>query len=241
MLIKMASKNYKDELDDVFKKFDVFAKANQYYRQEKDKIEAATKASINNSVSASSASDEKKQELLSDARENADKAADILLQLHHRLIDDYGRFWRQDIVTHQFFATPEQEIVEAFSLLAALNQAPIPTKTINFQMREPDEYEKIKASLTVSGQPYVFGLLDCVGELSRVIQDSLKNNQTEFLKLIFKQMEEMYTELDLFKEFPNRKDPLIKTKDLANLKHRIDICGSQVNRCRTLLQNKGIL
>ena len=63
MLIKMASKNYKDELDDVFKKFDVFAKANQYYRQEKDKIEAATKASINQAVSASSASDEKKQEL----------------------------------------------------------------------------------------------------------------------------------------------------------------------------------
>ena len=104
----MASKNYKSELDDVFKKFNVFAKANQHYRQEKDKIEAATKASINNSVSASSASNEKKQELLSDAQENADKAADILLQLHHRLIDDYGRFWRQDIVTHQFFATAEQ-------------------------------------------------------------------------------------------------------------------------------------
>ena len=237
----MASKNYKDELDDVFKKFDVFAKARQHLRHEEAKISDATKASINNSVSASSASGEKRQELLSDARENADKAANILLQLHHRLIDDYGRFWRQDIVTHQFFATPEQEIVEAFSLLAALNQAPIPTKTINFRMREPDKYGKIKASLTVSGQPYVFGLLDCVGELDRILHDSLKNNQKEFLKRIFKQMESLYAELERFKEFPNRKDPLIKTKDLANLKHRIDICGSQVHRCRTLLQNKGIL
>ena len=241
----MASKNYKDELDDVFKKFDVFAKANQYYRQEKDKIEAATKASINNSVSASSASNEKKQELLSDAQENADKAADILLQLHHRLIDDYGRFWRQDIVTHLFFATPEQEIVEAFSLLAALNQKPIPTKTINFRMREPGEFERSEASLTVSGEAYVFGLLDCIGELARVIQDSPKNNQIEFLKRIFKQMEELYIKLERFKEFPNRTDPKYeethKTKNFAHLKARIDTCGGQVRRCKQLLRDSGIL
>ena len=83
-LIKMVSKNFKTELDDVFKKFDVFAKAKQHLRHEEDKISNATTASINNSVSASSASGEKRQELLSDARENADKAAEILLQLHHR-------------------------------------------------------------------------------------------------------------------------------------------------------------
>ena len=237
----MVSKNFKSELDDVFKKFDVFAKARQHLRHEEDKISNATTASINNSVSAGSASVEKRQELLSDAKENADKAADILLQLHRRLADDYGRFWRQDIITHQLFAIPEQEIIEAFSLLAALNQEPIPTRTITFRMQEPDEYGKIRASLTVSPEPYVFGLLDCVGELDRILHDSLKNNQKQFLKQILKKMEEMYTELERFKEFPNRKDPLIKTKDLANLKHRIDICGSQVHRCRTLLQNKGIL
>ena len=222
----MASKNYKSELDDVFKKFNVFAKARQHLRHEEGKISDATKASINNSVSASGASGEKRQELLSDARENADKAAEILLQLHHRLIDDFGRFWRQDLITQQQYGIPEQEI---------------PTRTITFRMREPDEYGKIKASLTVSGQPYVFGLLDCVGELDRILHDSLKNNQKKFLKQILKKMEEMYTKLERFKEFPNRKDPLIKTKDLANLKHRIDVCGGQVHRCRTLLQNKGIL
>ena len=237
----MASKNYKSELNDVFKKFDVFEKASQYLRHTSTEIQNATKKAINQAVSASSASDEKRQELLSDARENADKAAEILLQLHHRLIDDYGRFWRQDLITHQLSAIPEQEIIEAFSILAILNQKPIPTRTINFQMRDPDEYGKIKASLTVSGQPYVFGLLDCVGELDRILHDSLKNNQKEFLKQILKKMEEMYTELERFKEFPNRKDPLIKTKSLANLKNRIDVCGGQIHRCRTLLQNKGIL
>lgn len=237
----MASKNYKSELDDVFKKFDVFAKASQYREHEKDKISLATRASINNSVSASSISGEKRQDLLSDARENADKAAELLLKLHQRLVEDYGRFWRRDLITHQLFYIPEQEIIEAFSVLAVLNQAPIPMRTINFRMREPDDYGKIRASLTVSGEPYVFGLLDCVGELERIIQDSLKNNQKEFLKQIFKKMEELYTKLERFKEFPNRKDPKIKTKDYANLKHRIDMCGNQVNRCRVLLQGNGIL
>ena len=237
----MVSKNFKSELDDIFGRFDDFTKAKQHISRESIEITNATKASIDNAVSACSASGEKRQELLSDARENADKAAEILLQLHHRLIDDYGRFWRQDLITHQLSAIPEQEIVEAFSILAILSQKPIPTRTINFQMREPDEYGKIKASLTVSGQPYVFGLLDCVGELDRILHDSLKNNQKEFLKQILKKMEEMYAKLERFKEFPNRKDPLIKTKSLANLKNRLDVCGGQVHRCRTLLQNKGIL
>ena len=252
----MVSKNFKTELDDVFKKFDVFAKAKQHLRHEEDKISNATTASINKAVSAGSASVEKRQELLSDAQENADKAADILLQLHRRLADDYGRFWRQDIITHQLFAIPEQEIIEAFSLLAALNQEPIPTRTITFRIRKPGKYEKPEATLTVSGEAYVFGLLDCIGELSRIIQDSQKNNQTEFLKRIFKQMESLYTELERFKEFPNRKDPnridpnrkdpnrkdtAIKTRDHANLKFRIDTCGGQVRRCRKLLQDRGIL
>ena len=237
----MVSKNFKTELDDVFKKFDVFAKARQYLRHEEDKISNATTASINNSVSAGSASVEKRQELLSDARENADKAADILLQLYHRLADDYGRNWRRDLITSQLFAIPEQEVVEAFSLLAVLGQADIPTRTIHFLMRVPDEYGKTKASLTVSGEAYVFGLLDCVGELDRVIHDSLKNNQTEFLKRIFKKMEELYTELERFREFPNRKDPTIKTKNFANLKHRIDVCGGQVFRCSKLLEDRGVL
>ena len=237
----MASKNYKSELDDVFKKFHRFAKASQYREREKDKILNATTTSINNSVSASSASGEKRQELLSDAQENAHKAAEILLQLHHRLVNDFGRFWRQDLITQDQYGIPEQEIIEAFSILAILSQKPIPTRTITFRMREPDEYGKTRASLTVSPEPYVFGLLDCVGELDRILHDSLKNNQKEFLKQILKKMEEMYAKLERFKEFPNRKDPLIKTKSLANLKNRIDVCGGQVHRCRTLLQNKGIL
>jgi predicted translin family RNA/ssDNA-binding protein len=241
----MVSKNYKSDLDDVFKKFKKFADANQYYRQEKDRIEGATRTSINQTVSASSASDEKRQELLSDARENADKAASILLRVHHRLVNDYGRFWRQDIITHQFFAIPEQEIVEAFSVLAALNEAPIPTSTIHFRIRDPGEFERSEATLTVSGEAYVFGLLDCVGELARMIQDSPKNNKTEFLKQIFKQMEELYAKLERFKEFPNRTDlkylETHKTKNFAHLKSRIDTCAGQVRRCKQLLHDSGIL
>ena len=237
----MTQKNYKSELNDVFKNFGVFSKARQYLTHEEDRIRTSTTAAINQAISASSASGEERQDLLSDARENADKAADILLQLHRRLAKDYGRFWRRDIITHQLFAIPEQEIIEAFSLLAVLNQAHIPTRAISFQTRKPGDYGKPRATLLISGEPYVFGLLDCVGELARVIQDSLKNNQTEFLKRIFKQMEELYAKLERFKEFPNRKDPKITTKNYSNLKARIDTCSYQVRRCRKLLEDSGVL
>ena len=45
--------------------------------------------------------------------------------------------------------------------------------------------------------------------------------------------------LELFKEFPNRKDR--RFKDYANLKSRIDTCAGQVRYCRKLLQDNGIL
>jgi len=237
----MVSKNFKSELDDIFGRFDDFTKAKQHISRESIEITNATGAAMDNAVSACSASGEKRQELLDDARAYAEKAGKILLRLYKRLPSDYGRFWKKDLITSQLFAIPEQEIVEAFSLLAILEQTRIPTKIIDFRIQNPGEYQKTRASLTVSGEAYVFGLLDCVGELSRVIHDSLKNKQIEFLKRIFKQMEELYTELERFREFPNRKDPTSKTKEHANLKFRIDVCGGQVLKCRRLLENRGII
>jgi len=165
------------------------------------------------------------------------KAGEILLRLQKRLKEDYGRFWRQDIITSSLFAIPEQEIVEAFALYAILKHVEVPTRIIPFRIKDSDSYLKKKATLKVSGEAYIFGLLDCVGELDRIIHDS--QNRTEFAVQIFKQMEELYVELERFREFPNRKDPKIKIKNYANLKYRIDQCGSQVTKSRELLGKLG--
>ena len=236
----MTQKNLKSELDDIFSSFDVFVKAKQHLSRESTEITNATKTSINNAVSATSESGEKRQELLDDAQVHAEKAGKLLLQLHQRLAKDYGRFWRQDLITSQLFAIPEQEIVEAFALLAVIKQTTLPLRLVHFRTQGPSSYLKTKTTLKVSGEPYIFGLLDCVGELDRILHDSLKSNQIEFVKQIFKQMDELYTGLERFREFPNRKDPK-KSKEFANLKKRIDTCQYQVFRCRKLLEDKNIL
>ena len=233
----MAVKNISSELDAVFKAFQVFTAAKQVLSKESTEITNATKASINASVSANMASGEKRRYMFSDALAYAEKAGRILLQLQKRLKEDYGRFWRQDLITSQLFAIPEQEIVEAFALFAILKHVEVPTRIIPFRIKDSDSYVKKKATLKVSGEAYIFGLLDCVGELGRIIHDS--QNRTEFVIQIFKQMEELYVELERFREFPNRKDPKIKTKNYANLKYRIDQCGGQVVKSRELLGNLG--
>ena len=236
----MAVKNISSELDAVFKAFQVFTAAKQVLSKESTEITNATKASINASVSANMASGEKRRYMFSDALAYAEKAGRILLQLQKRLKEDYGRFWRQDLITSQLFAIPEQEIVEAFALLAVLKQKDVPLRIIHFRIKKPDEYQKMETTLKISGEAYIFGLLDCVGELDRILHDSLKSNQIEFVKQIFKQMNELYTGLERFREFPNRKDPK-KSKEFANLKKRIDTCQHQVFRCRKLLEDKDIL
>ena len=233
----MTQKNLKSELDDVFSSFDVFVKAKQHLSRESTEITNATKTSINNAVSATSESGEKRQELLDDAQVHAEKAGKLLLQLHQRLAKDYGRFWRQDLITSQLFAIPEQEIVEAFALLAVIKQTTLPLRLIHFRTQDPSSYLKTKTTLKVSGEPYIFGLLDCVGELSRIIHDS--QNRTDSVMQVFTRMEELYVELERFMEFPNRKDPKIKTKNYANLKYRIDQCGGQVVKSRELLGKLG--
>ena len=129
--------------------------------------------------------------------------------------------------------------MEAFALLAVLKQKDVPLRIIHFRIKKPDEYQKMETTLKVSGEAYIFGLLDCVGELSRIIHDS--QNRTESVVQVFTRMEELYVELERFMEFPNRKDPKIKTKNYANLKYRIDQCGGQVVKCRELLGNLGTL
>ena len=234
----MTLKNVKSELEAVFKSLQVYDAAKKHLSRESTEITNATKASINASISANKASDKERQDLLSDAEENAEKAGKILLQLQKRLKEDYGKFWRQDLISSAIFAIPEQEIVEAFALLSILKQTEVPSRIIHFRLQDPDSYLKTKTTLKVSNMAYIFGLLDCVGELNRVIQDSL--NRPKFAIEIFRIMEELFGELEMFTEFPNRKNPKTESaKHISNLKYRIDICRKQVIKCRELLENLG--
>ena len=76
----------------------------------------------------------------------------------------------------RYLTTPEQELVEAFSLIAIFEKKEIPSvKTIG-----------------VSNEAYILGLLDCIGELKRLIYDKIRIGDSKDAARIFDIMQNLY-------------------------------------------------
>ena len=79
----------------------------------------------------------------------------------------------------KYLITPEQEFVEANSFLAVVENKEIPSLK----------------SLNVSDESYILGLLDCIGELKRLVLDNIRNGQLKEADRIFNVMENLYQAL----------------------------------------------
>ena len=79
----------------------------------------------------------------------------------------------------KYLVTPEQEFVEAQSFLAIVENKEIPSLK----------------SLKVSEESYILGLLDCIGELKRLVLDNIRNGQLKKANNIFNVMENLYQTL----------------------------------------------
>ena len=86
---------------------------------------------------------------------------------------------------HRYVITTEQEFVEAKALLSVVEKKQIPTMT----------------SLKVSGESYVLGLLDCIGELKRQIYDKIRKGESKEAARLFEIMENLYLVLYPFSAF----------------------------------------
>ena len=82
----------------------------------------------------------------------------------------------------KYLVTPEQEFVEAQSFLAIVENKEIPSLK----------------SLKVSEESYILGLLDCIGELKRLVLDNIRNGQLKKANNIFNVMENLYQTLYQF-------------------------------------------
>ncbi len=104
---------------------------------------------------------------------DADEAKSIL-QDADRLLCKY----REKVVGDlgKYLMVPEQEFVEASALISIAEKRQIPSK---------DE-------LRVSGEAYILGLLDCIGELKRFMLDKIRGDDLDEALRIFYVMEEMF-------------------------------------------------
>ena len=98
------------------------------------------------------------------------KNADLLLQ-------KYRKKAKADL--QRYLVTSEQEFVEAVCLLAVVERKEIPSHL----------------KLRVSEEGYVLGLLDCIGELKRMIFDKIRVGEINNALKIFEIMENLFLQL----------------------------------------------
>ena len=101
------------------------------------------------------------------------KQADKLLKKYKKKATDGLR---------RYLITPEQEFVEAACLIAIVEKKEIPSDK----------------KLSVMPESYVLGLLDCVGELKRMVFDKIRIGKIDEATKIFEVMENLYLHLYTF-------------------------------------------
>lgn len=98
------------------------------------------------------------------------KQADSLLKKYKK---------KAEFDLRRYLVTPEQEYVEAACLIAVVEKKEIPSEV----------------KLKVMSESYVLGLLDCIGELKRMVFDKIRVGDIKEALRIFEIMENLYLHL----------------------------------------------
>ncbi|MGD8917922.1 MAG: RNA-binding protein [Nitrosopumilaceae archaeon] len=101
------------------------------------------------------------------------KQADSLLKKYKK---------KAEFDLRRYMVTPEQEYVEAACLIAVVERKEVPSDV----------------KLKVMSESYVLGLLDCIGELKRMVFDKIRVGDIKEALRIFEIMENLYLHLYSF-------------------------------------------
>ena len=129
------------------------------------------------------------------------KQADVLLKKYKKKATGQLR---------RYLITPEQEFVEAACLIAIVEKKQIPTDK----------------KLSVMPESYVLGLLDCIGELKRMVFDKIRIGNVDEATRIFEIMENLYLHLYTFSMY----DKVVK-----EARRKIDVNRILVDDVRSII------
>ena len=145
--------------------------------------------------------------IISIHRGNTKDAADAIHKAS-KLVVEYNKKAKGGLT--RYMITPEQEFVEASCLMAITKKEKIPTHV----------------ELSVMPESYVLGLLDCIGELKRVILDKIRIGDTQEACRIFEIMEDLYQSLYQFSMYD---------KVLKDARRKIDIDRILMDSVRAII------
>lgn len=115
------------------------------------------------------------------------------------ILEEFRKHAKEDL--YRYISVAEQELVEAYTLRAVMENAPLPS------MKD----------LEVTGPSYLTGLLDCVGEIKRLVYDRMRAGNENDAEQLFGTMEEIYNTIYPFAVYDNIVSGLRKKLDVARM------------------------
>ncbi len=156
---------------------------------------------------------ERREKLIKGTRDVVMLCSKSIIDLHRSQVDDaknkmeeakamlkdFRKYAKEDLC--RYISVAEQELVEAYALRAVVENTPIP------MMQELD----------VTGPPYLTGLLDCIGEIKRLVYDRMRSGNEKDAEKLFETMEAIYNAIYPFAVFDNIVSGLRKKLDVARM------------------------
>ncbi|MDQ3868488.1 MAG: RNA-binding protein [Thermoproteota archaeon] len=115
------------------------------------------------------------------------------------MLNKFKEYAKTDL--QKYIAVAEQEFVEAYVLKSIVEESSLPTKN----------------ELNVLGSSYLTGLLDCIGELKRMVYDRMRAGKAEDATKLFAIMQDLYSEVYPFAVYDNLIPGLRRKLDVSKM------------------------
>ena len=131
-----------------------------------------------------------------------DSEAEKILLEAKKLLENFKGIAGIDL--DKYLSVSEQELTEGLALLSIVKFLTIPSLI----------------EMGVTGPSYVLGLLDCIGEIKRIIYDKIRKGESEKIEILFKIMNNVYGSIYPLAGYDNLVPGLRKKLDVS--KHLIE-------------------
>ncbi len=115
------------------------------------------------------------------------------------MLNKFKEYAKTDL--QKYIAVAEQEFVEAYVLKSIVEESSLPTKN----------------ELNVLGSSYLTGLLDCIGEIKRMVYDRMRAGKAEDATKLFAIMQDLYSVVYPFAVYDNLIPGLRRKLDVSKM------------------------
>ena len=157
--------------------------------------------------------EERREKLIKGTRDVISICSKSIIAMHHDqmekaeanmqqakiMLDEFRQYSKTDL--YKYVSVAEQEIVEAYGLKSVIQNSAIPS------MRD----------LNVSGPSYITGLLDCIGEIKRMVYDRMRTGRGEDAAKLFSLMQDIYSSIYPFAVYDHLVSGMRRKLDVAKM------------------------